>query len=202
MLPKRRRLLLVVGVLLMVCSVVASAYDATKTDEELIKAYEWVEVASWEVDSNGNMVENGMVLNADERLADGKWEIVEKAGKYGASMIRDPQHHVHLYFKIVDDILFDVEPGNLALFVIEYLDEGMLGPLGIQFDSHITTHAQQGAFSHKQFGTRMGTNQWKTGQVLCREVRFANRQHWGSDFRIWGEKTPFTVRKVTLYVVK
>lgn len=199
---RERRVLLVVCVLLLAFSVVASAYDTEKTDEELIKEYEWVEVASWEVDSTGNIVENGIILNDDERLDDGRWEIGEKAGAYGAFMIHNPAHQAHLYFKIDDSILKDLEPGNLALLTVEALDEGMLSRIGLQYDSHYTTHAGQGAFSHKEAGVRMGTNKWKTFQILCREVRFANRQNWGSDFRMWGDKTPYTVRKITLSIVK
>lgn len=202
MFVQKRGVLPVVCLVLLAFSATVLAYDKDMSNDELIKAYEWVEVASWEVDSTRNIIENGLTLNGDEILEDGRWVIMKKCGEYGAFMVHNnPKHQAHLYFQIDDDVMFDLPPGNLVLVTLEFLDEGT-SRTGIQFDSHDATQAEEGAYTHMGIGRRTGTEQWTTRTFLCREVRFANRQNGDSDFRMWGDDLAFTVRKLTLSVIK
>lgn len=185
-------------------SVVVCAYDANKSTEELIEESNWKIVATWEVDDEGNILEDGLTLAHQEW--DGKWEIRQKAGSFGAAMVKiDSDREVNLYFDVHDDILFDLKPGNIVLVTFEYLDEGMLADVDIHFDTNDAKNSFDGGgvFGAVWLGIRrIGDNQWKTAQALLREARFATRQQGIADFRIYGRNTPFTVRKVTVAVVE
>lgn len=196
--------LLVVSLCVVALSTSVLAYDEKLTDEEILSNYEWEIVASWEVDENGNIIENGLVLNDHEGLADGRFELVQRGGTYGITMVRSQTegHHCHLYYKIDDEVLHDLEPGHAIKITIEFFDEGMLAPMQAQYDSNIPDAPVDGTWAGIVLPYRMNSNQWKTVSGLLREARFKNRQNWGSDFRLWGEFVPYTVRKVTIAVIK
>lgn len=196
--------LMLVCVFILASCAMVYAYDPNKSNEELIEEGDWIVVASWEVDANGNTIENGLVLKYVEW--DGDFEIVQIAGSWGAKMVEVVAgRQVHLYFDVDNDILFELPPGNAVLLTFEYLDEGFLGDIDVHFDSHNL----EGSFDKQGVYTavwpnlkRVGDNQWKTAQLVLREARLADRMtSTKTDFRIWGNKAPFTVRKVTISVL-
>lgn len=194
--------IVLVGVLSL--SGMVLAYDPNKSTEELIEETNWKIVATWEIDADGNILENGLSLVTVEW--DGFWEITQRAGKYGATMVRvGDDREVNLYFDVHDDVLYDIPAGNIVLVTFEYLDEGLLGSVDIHFDTNDMKNSfdGNGVFGAVWMGIRrIGDNQWKTAQALLREARFASRQQGVADFRIYGQFTPFTVRKVTVAVAE
>lgn len=199
---RKTTVLIVIAVCILSISCGVLADDSSKTDEEIIAGHDWKVVASWEVDSNGNVVEDGLVVNDKPEVIDGRFEIVEKDGAYGASMIPAEGHHCHLYFKVDDNILFDLAPGNVVMITMEFLDEGMLAPMQVHYDSNILDAAGNGVWAGIRLPERLGSGKWKTVTGLLREAKFSNRQNHGSDFRLWGEWSPYTVKKITLAVIK
>lgn len=188
----------------VVCADEEATEEEIKTDEEIIAEYEWKVVASWEVLSDGSIDEDGLTLVGQQKDPfDGKWEIRNKRGSQAVFTISDGQRQVHLYYKIDDSRLFDLPPGQMALITIEMLDEGMLAPTALQYNSNfLKPSGDYQNWWRKDLPMRMGTQKWMTVQVLCEEARFANKQNFGADFRLMGFDIPFSVRKVTVSVVK
>lgn len=101
-----------------------------------------------------------------------------------------------IYFAIADQ--FIKEPKQPVDIEIEYLDDGF-GPIGLDYDStsEDTEHIF-GAFKPAPQFNRTNTGEWKKHTWTLTDARFANRQHLGTDFRVYGEETELKIRSLAV----
>lgn len=98
-----------------------------------------------------------------------------------------------IYFAISDE--FMKEPGAPVEVEIEYLDKGT-DMVGLDYDSTDPSAPINGAFKSAPGIKKTNTGQWKTAVFRLDDAKFANREHMGSDFRIYGSKEDLHVRRV------
>ncbi|MHB1458460.1 MAG: hypothetical protein ACYC0V_16250 [Armatimonadota bacterium] len=99
----------------------------------------------------------------------------------------------YIYFSVADQ--FIREPKSPVEVEIEYLDDGN-GAIGMDYDSSDKTAFVEGAFKAAPEFNRTGTGEWKTHVWTLPDARFVNREHAGSDFRIYGKGTNLRIRRI------
>ena len=87
------------------------------------------------------------------------------------------------------------EPKSPVEVEIEYLDNGN-NPVGLDYDSTDTTALVQGAFKSAPEFNRTNTGEWKTHVWTLPDAKFANREHDGTDFRVYGRVDDLHIRKI------
>ncbi len=107
--------------------------------------------------------------------------------------------NVFLYFAVADQFLR--EPKRPAEVAVEYLDQGT-APFGLDYDSTDESAPIKGAFKSAPEHRRTNTGEWKTALFTLPDARFANREHMGSDFRLWGRQDDLCVRRVEVRLAK
>lgn len=197
-----KKLLYVVLIVLIVGMVQASVFAEDGAEVEL----NWKKIASWEVDANGNVIENGLSMYAPEVDADGvavdsgfidsTWIVDQVGGAFCAVSTSTYSQHF-LMFDVHDDVLFDAEIGTTVKVVIEYYD-GFGGLVFVQYDSYANMWDER---AWGQAVTKEASFQWKTCETILNDVKFANRQKDVADFRIAGGTPPLEIRKIELYVL-
>jgi len=99
-----------------------------------------------------------------------------------------------IYFAVADE--FMREPKGPVEVAVEYLDQGT-APFGLDYDSWDETAPIKGAFKTADTARRTNTGQWRSHVFHLPDARFANREHIGADFRIWGrDNEDLRVRRV------
>lgn len=98
-----------------------------------------------------------------------------------------------IHFAISDE--FMKEPAAPVEVEIEYLDKGT-DMVGLDYDSTDLTAPINGAFKSAPSIPKTNTGQWKKAIFRLEDARFVNREHQGSDFRIYGTKEDLHVRRV------
>jgi hypothetical protein len=102
--------------------------------------------------------------------------------------------NVFIYFAVADQFLR--EPKGPVEVTVEYLDQGT-APFGLDYDSTDETAPIKGAFKSAPACNRTNTGEWKTHVFTLPDARLANREHMGSDFRLWaGGNEDLHVRRV------
>lgn len=191
-------------VLLITASMVCMALDLDEINK-VLKSTEWEEVASWKVDSNGNIIENGLRLlgrkEGDEQeiqktAYDGRWEIAQKGGRFAALTVKAESPWMLLYFDIDDDLLFDVKEGTKIVIKFDYYDEG-IGDVAVEYVSWQNAYDWNGYIIQK-----LMANQWKTYEMLYMNARFNNKQQDVADFRIVGKDKDMAISNVSILVAK
>lgn len=191
-------------VLLITASMVCMALDLDEINK-VLKSTEWEEVASWKVDSNGNIIENGLRLlgrkEGDEQeiqktAYDGRWEIAQKDGRFAALTVKAESPWMLLYFDIDDDLLFDVKEGTKIVIKFDYYDEG-IGDVAVEYVSWQNVYDWNGYIIQK-----LMANQWKTYDMLYMNARFNNKQQDVADFRIVGKDKDMAISNVSILVAK
>lgn len=207
--------LLVVLAVIVGCSQAVFALDLAQIAKE-IESTEWRLVASWEVDDEGNFIENGLYLLGPESLEQKKtqfasesdkekeiadwirecdWELVTKGGKYAVQAGPRQGAWKFLYFDVDDDILYDVPKGTKILVTVEYFDEGM----GVFFISYVSWAS---TFDWNRYQIqKMLSNTWQTHEMIYEDMKLDNSQLGLADFRLNGKESKLAVRKVTLSLV-
>jgi len=66
----------------------------------------------------------------------------------------------------------------------------------LDYDSTDESAPIKGAFKSAVPARRTNTGQWLTRVFVLPDARFANREHIGADFRIWGADEDLRVRRV------
>jgi hypothetical protein len=157
-------------------------------------------ILTWEVDSEGNIVENGLKLKTV--AWDGKWQLDVKGEKHAVSTVsvaadRNPT----LYFDVDDSIAYVLEPGRTAILTFEYFDEDGVEP--IEKNQLIPEYISQTVKYQSAYplAIRVGDDTWKTHQVEMTDVLFDNGYHEGTDLRISSKQEMFAVYKVTLKIL-
>lgn len=166
----------------------------------------WRKIASWELDVNGNVIENGLTLfkpevdeagiAADSGFIDCTW-IVEEVGGLPSVVTTSTYSEHYLMANVHDDVLFEAEIGTTVKVVIEYFD-GFGGLVFIQYDSHANMWDDRAWGQVIQKGASF---EWKTCECILNDVRFANREKDVADFRIAGGTPPLEIRKIELYIL-
>jgi len=101
---------------------------------------------------------------------------------------------VFIYFAVADQFLRD--PTGPVEVAVEYLDRGT-APFGLDYDSADETAPIHGAFKSAPTCQRTNTGEWRTHVFVLPDARLANREHIGSDFRLWaGGSEDLLVRRV------
>jgi hypothetical protein len=98
-----------------------------------------------------------------------------------------------IHFAISDE--FMKEPASPVEVEIEYLDKGA-DMVSLDYDSTDPTAPINGAFKSAPGIPKTNTGQWKKAIFKLNDAKFANREHQGSDFRIYGSKEDLHVRRV------
>ncbi|MHB1459263.1 MAG: COG1470 family protein, partial [Armatimonadota bacterium] len=98
-----------------------------------------------------------------------------------------------IHFAISDE--FMKEPAAPVEVEVEYLDEGT-DMVSLDYDSTDPTAPINGAFKSAPGIQKTNTGKWKTAVFKLDDARFANREHQGSDFRIYGSKEDLHLRRV------
>lgn len=98
-----------------------------------------------------------------------------------------------IHFAIADE--FMREPGAPVEVEIEYLDKGT-DIVSLDYDSTDPAAPIDGAFKSAPGIQKTNTGQWKTAVFRLDDARFANKEHMGSDFRIYGSKEDLHVKRV------
>jgi hypothetical protein len=100
-----------------------------------------------------------------------------------------------IYFAVADAYLYEVKgPVDIE---IEYLDKGE-GEFGLDYDSTDPAAPVGGAFKSAPTARRTDSGRWKSHIFRLPDARFANREHLGADFRIYGKGEDLLVRRVVV----
>lgn len=154
--------------------------------------YNWKEVASWEVDDNGEFIEKGLQLHLTSY--DGKYEVVQKGGVWAVETVPG-EGWMFLYFTIDDEILFDVPNGTPVRFYVEYFDEG-IGNFAFNQTSWVQEYHWSEVVQKKM------SNKWLSYDFIITDGRFNNSGHGQFDFRIQAGERKLAIRKVVVYVTE
>ena len=101
--------------------------------------------------------------------------------------------HVFIYFAVADE--FMREPKGPVEIAVEYLDRGTQD-FGLDYDSTDETAPIRGAFKSAPRCRRTDSGEWRTHVFTLPDAKLANREHMGSDFRLWAQGDDLLVRKV------
>jgi hypothetical protein len=115
-------------------------------------------------------------------------------GDYRRTDVAAGGENAFIYFAIADE--FMREPKGPVEVAVEYLDQGTT-TFGLDYDSLDETAPIKGAFKTAESVRRTNTGEWRTHVFHLPDARFANREHIGADFRIYGgDKEDLRVRRV------
>lgn len=104
----------------------------------------------------------------------------------------------YAYFKVDDDILFDL-PQDTVVTVKVGVKDDFKGYMMCQYDSHVKGAPVEGAYSEAKAARLTGTGGWITVTFEFKKARLANRQNGAADFRISVNGKDFVIRKVEVY---
>ena len=133
----------------------------------------------------------------DER-GDGLWQPTEIGGQ-AARQTTGSEPGRYLYFAIDDDFAFFDTPITVTV-QIDFFNVGSV-QLALEYDNYVP--GQSNYLSDHYRSTKVSSSgspgRWQTASVTLRNVRFANGQNGGADFRLWGgENRDIIVRRVSI----
>jgi len=133
-----------------------------------------------------------------ESPGDGRWKALEVAGS-AARTTTGKEPGRYLYFDIDDDFAYFDAPVTVSIEV-EFLDRGG-GTLVLDYDDYVPG-APDRLYDHYrpvELAAIGETGIWRTAEITLCDVRFANGQNAGADFRVWaGEGRDLVVRAVSV----
>lgn len=198
---------LVTVVLLSVMVAYASAVEVMTTEamKEKIEKTEWVEVASWEINSEGQVIENGLHLfdpagtageprkQAQAVAHDGNWVIVQKFGEYGVETLEATSWYTYeyFYFDVDNSILHNTQNSQNVLFTVEYWTDAP-GTLIVEYCSFWARYDQ----GKNRAVESNGQQDWMVYQTVIDNATFNNEQQTYYDAQsenrnipkdVWGE---------------
>lgn len=150
------------------------------------------------------------LLFAGSSEGDGLWRATEAAGR-PAWKTDSSEAGRYLYFDLAEDFAWFDTPVTVDV-TVEYLDTfstaeagagdpGKPPVLEIQYDSFEPEREMVLADHYRpaKLAILQGSGQWKTATVRLNDVRFANGENGGADFRIWaGENLDLIVGRVAV----
>ncbi len=137
-------------------------------------------------------------LRMMDMRGDGLWQPVEVGGQAAQRTTGDSPGR-YLYFAVDDDFAFFDMPIT-ATVEVEFFGDGV-GQLSLEYDSYAPGQSDRLADRYRpaKVSSISNSGKWQTASVTLRDVRFANGQNGGADFRLWGgEDHDITVRRVTI----
>ncbi len=153
---------------------------------------EWKEMVRWEVNDEGEFIEDGLRL-ADDMAHDGKWEVVTKDGRYAVETVRS-HGWMFLYFAIDDDIIHDLPAGTPVKVEIDYYDEGM-GSVVFGPTSHLSNDYHWTDPVRKEFA-----DEWKTCEFRLNQAKFDSSGHGRYDFRIQAGDRHLAISRISIFL--
>ena len=98
-----------------------------------------------------------------------------------------------IYFAVADQF---IRGGPTPVEIeVEYLDKGT-DPFALDYDSTDKAAPVDGAFKSAPQAVRTDTGEWRTHVFVLPDARFENREHLGSDFRVYGIGDDLAIRRI------
>ncbi len=107
----------------------------------------------------------------------------------------------YIYFNVDDTYIYNGNYDTVEITIVYYdTGSGITNFLRIEYDSKNSFNWVDGAYWRSQVIPSSSTAGWKTNRIILKDVRFANRENGGSDFRIASplDQPGFCIHKVTL----